>query len=140
MARRRAGHAAAPVAAGKNLLTHVLIVDDEPQVRGMLAAFFGDAGYNVVEAEDGLQGLDLAKRLQPRMILLDVAMPGMNGIETLRRLRSEVPSSEVVMISGHADEKEALRSLELGAKDFIQKPFDLEHLKHNLLVRLAGLD
>lgn len=119
-------------------MTHILIVDDDPEVRRMLAAFLTDNGYTVEEAGDGVEGLAKARSLKPRMILLDIAMPKMNGIETLKRLRRELPESEVVMISGNADEQEALQALDLGAKDFIRKPFHFDYLKRNLLVRLAG--
>ena len=74
------------------------------------------------------------------MILLDVAMPGMNGIETLKKLREQAPGSAVIMISGHADHEMALQALELGAYDFIQKPLDFKYLERTLITKIVTLD
>ena len=118
----------------------VLVVDDEPTIRDVLIEFLAAHGYDARGAADGREGLALAKSLRPQMILLDIAMPGMDGIETLRHLRREVPEAAVVMISGHADQTQALQSLELGAFDFIQKPLDFRYLERTLLAKIVTLE
>ncbi|MFQ5876563.1 MAG: response regulator [Acidobacteriota bacterium] len=115
----------------------ILVVDDEPSVREVLTSFLGDYGYDVKEAEDGERALEVARELRPQIVLLDVAMPKMSGIEVLRRLRQEAPESTVIMISGHADEQTALDALDMGAYDFIRKPFDLDYLENVVLVKMA---
>lgn len=118
-------------------LTQILIVDDEEAIRGVLTVFLGEHGYETAEAEDGEQGVEQARRLKPSVILLDLSMPRMSGIEALKILRRELPQSTVIMISGHADHETALRALEFGAHDFIEKPFDLTYLEKVLIVKLA---
>jgi DNA-binding response OmpR family regulator len=119
------------------MVTQILVVDDEEAIRELLISFLQEHGYETAGAEDGEQGLEMARRLKPRVILLDVAMPRMDGIEALRALRQEVPQATVIMLSGHADHDTALRALELGAHDFIEKPFDLAYLEKVLIVKLA---
>ncbi len=118
-------------------MTQILVVDDEPAVRELLMTFLTDRGFSVEGAEDGHEALALAQRLNPKVIFLDIAMPGMDGIETLKRLRKEAPESNVIMISGHADHNMALKALDLGAFDFIQKPFDLAYLQNVVLLKMA---
>ena len=84
-------------------MTHILVVDDEVAIREVLIEFLSNHGYAAQGAENGREALQMAKTLEPQVILLDIAMPGMNGIETLKRLRQEAPHSAVIMISGHAD-------------------------------------
>ena len=119
------------------MVTQILVVDDEEAIRELLISFLQEHGYETAGAEDGEQGLEMARRLKPRVILLDVAMPRMDGIEALRALRQEAPQATVIMLSGHADHDTALRALELGAHDFIEKPFDLAYLEKVLIVKLA---
>ena len=118
----------------------VLVVDDEAQIRKMLIKFLNRNGYTAHEAEGGAQGLSLVRTLKPQVILLDISMPGMDGIETLKRLRQEQPESTIIMISGHADRETALQALDLGAHDFIEKPLDFDYLKRTLLVKMLTAD
>ena len=117
--------------------TQILVVDDENSVRELLLTFLKDRGFSVAGAKDGHEALELAQKLKPQMIFLDIAMPGLNGIETLRRLRKETPESNVIMISGHADHDMALAALDLGAFDFIKKPFDLAYLQNVVLLKMT---
>jgi len=117
--------------------TQILVVDDETSVRELLLTFLKDRGFSVAGAKDGHEALELAQKLKPQMIFLDIAMPGLNGIETLRRLRKETPESNVIMISGHADHDMALAALDLGAFDFIKKPFDLAYLQNVVLLKMT---
>jgi len=121
-------------------MTQVLVVDDEISIREMLIEFLEDHGLSAEGAADGREAVTLAQVLKPRAILLDIAMPGMNGIETLQELRRQAPGSAVIMISGHADLKTALQALDLGAYDFIQKPLDFDYLERTLITKIATLD
>ena len=119
------------------MMTHILVVDDEAPIRNMLISFLESHGFKVEGAEDGSVGLKLARKLKPKIVLLDIKMPGMDGVENLRRLKQHVPESSVIMMSGHADEATALEALKIGAHDFIQKPFDLKYLERVLIVKMA---
>lgn len=121
-------------------MTQILVVDDESTIRDILTEFLTSHGYSTEGAEDGTQALAKARRLRPQVIFLDIMMPGMGGIETLKRLRRESPDSAVIMISGHADTDLALQALDLGAYDFIQKPLDLKYLERTLLARIVTLE
>ena len=118
-------------------MSRILVVDDESSVRRMLSQFLKSQGYDVLEAESGEQALALARDGALALILLDIDMPGIDGLETLRRLHREVPGSLVVMVSGIDDEQRAIRSLEEGARDYIRKPVELQHLRAILLQQLA---
>jgi CheY-like chemotaxis protein len=105
----------------------VLIVDDDQTLRDMLRDLLEDAGYRTATASDGAAGLDALCRAAPDLVLLDVAMPIMDGLAFLRR-RSEKACREavpVVVMSAQQRESEALK---LGARQFVSKPFDLDDL------------
>jgi len=121
-------------------MTHILVVDDEAAIREVLIEFLSGHGYAVQGAADGSEGLKMARTLKPQVVLLDIAMPGINGIETLKRLRLETPQAAVIMISGHADHDQALQALDLGAYDFIQKPLDFRYLERTLLAKIVTLE
>jgi len=121
-------------------MTQILVVDDEVAIREVLIEFLSEHGYAAEGAEDGREALEMVKTLKPQVILLDIAMPGMNGIETLKRLRQEGVKAEVIMISGHADHDQALMALDLGAYDFIQKPLDFRYLERTLLAKIVTLE
>lgn len=129
---------------GKNPLveegTRVLVVDDEPFVREVLSRFLSERGYQVDVAEDGQAALALIRDDAPDIVLLDLKMPRLGGLELLRILRDDGAELAVITISGHADEDTARESLDLGAADFINKPFDLEYLETSLLAKLLQLD
>jgi two-component system, NtrC family, nitrogen regulation response regulator NtrX len=115
----------------------ILIVDDDESVRKSLADVMRDEGYEVVTAASGREGIDLLHEVQPALALLDIAMPDMDGIETLRRFREIRPDMPVVMVTGHGTIETAVKTTKMGAYDFIQKPPELQHL--NLVVK-HGLD
>jgi DNA-binding NtrC family response regulator len=121
-------------------MSQILVVDDETAVREMLIEFLADHGYSAHGAENGEAALSMVSRLKPEVILLDIAMPGLNGIETLKRLRQKAPRSAVIMISGHADQEMALEALDHGAYDFIQKPLDFKYLERTLLAKIVTLE
>jgi two-component system nitrogen regulation response regulator NtrX len=111
----------------------ILIVDDEESVRKSLADVMRDEGYEVVTAASGREGIDILAEAQPSIVLLDIAMPDMDGIETLRRFRELRPDLPVIMVTGHGTIETAVKTTKMGAYDFIQKPPELQHL--NLVVK-----
>ena len=100
----------------------VLVVDDEPQIVKVLRGYLEKASFRVVTAEDGQQALMLAKREKPDLVLLDLNLPGLDGIEVAHRLRmtSSVP---IIMVTARVEETDRLVGLELGADDYVTKPF-----------------
>jgi signal transduction histidine kinase len=102
--------------------TPLLLVDDEPGLRKVLGITLADLGYDVLMASDGKDGLRLFRSRLPSIVLSDVKMPGMSGIELLRAVKRIKPETEVIMITGHGDMDLAVRSLKFEATDFITKP------------------
>ncbi|KAA0888858.1 sigma-54-dependent transcriptional regulator [Oryzomonas rubra] len=104
----------------------ILIVDDEKDIRTSLTGILEDEGYTVLTAEGGVEALECAQQELPDLVLLDIWMPGMDGLETLERLKALFPQITVIMISGHGTIETAVRATKLGAFDFIEKPLSLD--------------
>jgi len=107
---------------------HILIVDDEKAICQSLQGIFGDEGYRSVSAHSGETALTAAAEDPPDVVFLDIWLPGMDGLETLRRLKQNHPALPVIMISGHATIETAVRATRLGAFDFIEKPLDMDKI------------
>ena len=107
----------------------ILLVDDEKDIREVLALPLADLGYHVFEAENGEEALRLFKEVQPPIVMTDIKMPGIDGIELLQKIKHENPETEVIMISGHGDMDLAIRSLKYDATDFITKPINVDALE-----------
>jgi signal transduction histidine kinase len=112
----------------------ILVVDDEPIARTTLAALLENPTHHVEMAEDGIEGIEMAKQIRPDVILLDVMMPRMNGYDACRRIRSDPQIAEVpiIMITALDDHDAKLNGLIAGADDFLSKPFDSLELKIRL--------
>ena len=110
----------------------ILIVDDEEGIRKVLGISLTDRGYTVLTSENAVEALQVFSVEQPDIVLTDIKMPGMDGIELLRRLKRANPDTEVVVITGHGDMDLAIRSLKYEATDFITKPIDDAHLDRAL--------
>src|SRR6185295_19627898 len=108
----------------------ILVVDDEAGIRSSVRGVLADEGYRVLEAEDGRGALRLIESERPRLVILDIWMPEMDGIELLRRIRESEPATQVIVISGHGNIETAVTATKLGAFDFIEKPFSLDGLLH----------
>lgn len=106
----------------------ILIIDDEESIRRTLSDVLRDEGYSVVTASSGREGLEMLMDVQPRLVLLDIAMPGMDGIEALGRIKDARPDIPVIMISGHGTIETAVKTTKMGAYDFIEKPISLERV------------
>ncbi len=108
--------------------TTILIVDDEEQIRESMRGVLADEGYAIRLAENGRRGLEILDKEKPALVILDVWMPEMDGIEFLREVRKRHPKTRVVVVSGHGNIETAVRATQLGAFDFIEKPFSIESL------------
>jgi UDP-3-O-[3-hydroxymyristoyl] N-acetylglucosamine deacetylase len=106
----------------------VLVVDDEDRIRSSLRGILSDEGFRVLDTGSAPEVMGLIEREHPAVVLLDVWMPDIDGIELLRRIKSESPAVQVIMISGHANIQSAVAATKLGAADFIQKPFSVTGL------------
>ncbi len=106
----------------------ILVIDDDPTLNSLIRQSFHAKGYEVITALNGMEGLKLAYRSHPDLILLDIMMPDLDGFETCRRLReiSEVP---VLMLTAMSSEEDLLRGFEAGADDYVKKPFSLKELE-----------
>ena len=107
----------------------ILLVDDEKDIRDVLNLPLTDMGYEVFMAEDGNEALRVYREVQPPIVLTDIKMPGMDGIELLQQIKRENPETEVVMITGHGDMDLAIKSLKYEATDFITKPINVNALE-----------
>jgi DNA-binding response OmpR family regulator len=105
----------------------VLVVDDEPIVRDVVVRYLQHEGYETLEAGDGLHAQELLRKHEPSLVVLDLMLPGMDGLELCRwiRARSELP---VIMLTARAEEADRIVGLELGADDYITKPFSPREL------------
>lgn len=116
----------------------VLVVDDEERIRSSLRGILSDEGFRVLDTGNALTVMDIVEREHPRLILLDIWMPDVDGIELLRRIKASAPATEVIMISGHGNITSAVAATKLGAADFIEKPFSLGGLLASVGRVLAG--
>jgi len=113
----------------KNTMTwKALVIDDEAGIRKVLSIALADAGCEVIEAADGMEGLRLFREISPQIVLTDIRMPGMNGLDLLQKLKTEEGDKEVIVITGFGEMELAIRALQLDASDFITKPIHHEAL------------
>jgi len=117
--------------------TSVLIVDDEEGIRETLSGIFQDEGYNVITAGSGEEALKVLKEQSPDLVLLDVWLSGIDGVETLQEIKKTNPELPVVIISGHGNIELAVKATRVGAYDFLEKPLSLERV---LLVARRALE
>ena len=106
----------------------ILVIDDEPKVSWLLSEGLGKT-YEIVYAKDGLEGLQMVSKTKPSLVLLDIRMPGMDGLEVLDKIRSMDQPTEVIMLSGHGETKNVVESIKRGASEFINKPFDVKEVE-----------
>lgn len=109
-------------------LITVLVADDNDVAQRLCRRVLEKAGYTVLIAADGLQAVEVALSQRPDMILMDVAMPGIDGIEAMRRIKAEIPNQPIVIASAHSMASDRERFLVAGADDILSKPFRLADL------------
>lgn len=115
----------------------ILVIDDQPGIRRLLTEVLQDEGYEVATAENGYDGLQAAKEIQPAVILMDMKMPGMDGIETLKELKQLGQQDKVIMMTAYGELETVNQARELGAYDYITKPFDIIALCQMISERIA---
>jgi two-component system nitrogen regulation response regulator NtrX len=110
----------------------ILVVDDEASILRSVEGILSDEGFEVVSAGSGTEALEKIDQLIPDLVLLDIWMPGMDGIETLVKIKEAYPYLQVVIMSGHGNIETAVKATKLGAYDFIEKPLSMEKLLHSV--------
>lgn len=115
----------------------ILIVDDDPAARRILTLLLQGSG-EILEASDGADALRLIEAERPRIMILDMTMPGMSGLDVLKALRASGATLPILVLTSREDIELAKRALELGAKEYITKPFELPRLKEKVLSCLTG--
>ncbi|MFA6411626.1 MAG: response regulator [Syntrophales bacterium] len=113
----------------------ILCVDDEPLVLKLMEAQLVPRGYEVFTASNGATALRLLKEIRPHIVLLDIMMPVMSGIETLAEIRKIDPNVGVIMVTAVTDDEIARQAIELGAFDYVTKPINFDYLETALLVK-----
>jgi DNA-binding response OmpR family regulator len=109
-------------------MTKILIVEDEPNMVAGLRDNFEFEGYEVLTAADGIAGLECALQQSPDIILLDVMMPRMSGLEVCKQLKAKRPAIPIIMLTARGQEVDKVVGLELGADDYVTKPFSIREL------------
>jgi len=112
----------------------ILIVDDEKQIGEFLGDFLSEKGYEVFYAENGEQAIKFVKYARPHIILLDVHMAGMDGLEVLALIKKVDPVVGVIIVTALQEEETGREALKLGAVDYLTKPIDFEYLETSLLI------
>ena len=107
--------------------TTILVVDDEPQIRRVLRSTLSSEGYDVIEAKDGQEAVDMVMRERPALILMDVNMPGMNGLEACSKIRLSF-DGPIIMVTVRNSEHDKILALDSGADDYVVKPFTMGEL------------
>ncbi|MCB0119030.1 MAG: response regulator transcription factor [Anaerolineales bacterium] len=119
-------------------MTKILVVDDEPSIINLVSAYLKPEGYEVYTASDGNAGLKAARAFKPDLIILDLMLPGMDGIELLSRLRRE-SDVYVIMLTARTDETDKIVGLSVGADDYVTKPFSPRELVARVKAALRRL-
>ncbi|MDZ4723648.1 MAG: sigma-54 dependent transcriptional regulator [candidate division Zixibacteria bacterium] len=113
----------------------ILVIDDDPKIAWLLSEGLSTS-FEFLSARDGIEGIQMVSTEKPDLILLDIKMPGMTGLEVLEKLNRQENRPDVIMISGHGDTKYVVESMKLGAAEFIPKPFDVKEVEIHLNVAL----
>lgn len=123
----------------EDIKIRVLIIDDEPRIGEFLTEFLTEKDYEVFFADNGSEGLMILKKARPHIVLLDIKMSGMNGLEVLQRIKEIDPAAGVIMVTALQEEETGKQALRLGAVDFISKPIDFDYLETSLLVKVSAM-
>ena len=115
----------------------IMIVDDEPSILGVLQEFRSREGYKVLTAKNGREAIDKAAGQKIDLVLLDMAMPVLNGTETMIELKKLKPEITIIMMTAYRDAEKVVEALKLGASDCIFKPFDLNNIRQSIKDRLS---
>lgn len=116
----------------------ILVIDDEVDLRGMLEFALGEQGYEVIQAQDGEEGLNMARREAVDLIICDIRMPRLDGVETARVLRQELPGIPIIMVTGLLSDEPQEACFRAGVAAFLRKPFSLQELSEIIQRQLAS--
>ncbi len=108
----------------------ILIIDDEHSIRETLEMFLREKGYEVATSEDGEKGLESVQRERPDIVILDIRLPGMDGLEVLRRIKEKEEDIHVIMITAYHDIETTKQAMKLGAYEYIHKPLDADEFEN----------
>ena len=114
----------------------ILVVDDEPPIRRLLRTALGAQGYRVEESEDGEAALDFLKRNPVDLVILDLGLPGLDGLDVVRQLRGQANAVPIIILSSRDDEAGKVAALDHGADDYVSKPFGMEELSARIRAAL----
>jgi len=128
-----------PPVVMEEAMPRVLVVDDEPNAVELLTEFLTAKGYEVIAASNGEEALRRLQEDRPHLILLDVRMPRMDGLEVLRRVREIDQAVGVIMVTAVHEEETGRRALQMGAFDYITKPLDLKYLEQSLWYKMMTM-
>lgn len=106
----------------------ILVIDDQPGIRRLLTEVLQDEGYQVITAANGYEGIQVAQDVHPNIILMDMKMPGMDGIEALKELKRQGQGDQVIMMTAYGELDMVNEAREAGMLDYITKPFDIMSL------------
>lgn len=124
--------------------TTILLIEDDAQIRRVVEGYLQQAGYHVFTAADGIAGLALAQQLKPALLILDLMLPGIDGLEIARRLRASsdagIAGIYIIMLTARVEETDRVVGLELGADDYVTKPFSPRELVARVRAALRRLD
>ncbi|MEW6208058.1 MAG: sigma-54 dependent transcriptional regulator [Acidobacteriota bacterium] len=109
-------------------MTKILIIDDEPQIRKILAVLLSERGFDIAEAESGEQAVELAAEFHPAIALIDISLPGIDGLATLKSLLAQRPQIDCIMMTAYGTIRSAVEAMRAGAFDYLTKPFDNDEL------------
>ncbi|WP_034643647.1 response regulator [Desulfovibrio inopinatus] len=119
-------------------MTSVLLVDDETRFRQVLVKRLSRRGFQVFEAANGADALKRMTKTPCEVVVLDVKMPDLDGLEVLRRIKDQFPYTAVILLSGHTSIEDGMKGMKAGAYDYLSKPVDLEELAK--VIRLAHIN
>ena len=121
-------------------MSKILIVDDEEDIRSLLKRFLTKKEYDVVTASDGYQALIKVKDWEPDIVLLDILMPGISGMEVLPLIKETNEKIGIIMITAVRDVETGRKALSMGADDYITKPFDLNYLETSVMAKILMIE
>jgi len=110
----------------------LLIVDDEIEICEFLKSFFEDRDFKVATAYDGIKAFEQVATFKPEVVLLDIQMPGMDGLQTLKKIKSTYPQVKVIMVTAVETQEKIEEAMRLGADNYITKPLSLEYLEKDV--------
>lgn len=121
------------------LQSRIVIVDDDPNVLEIIEQFLARRKFEVHTAISGEAALPLIRAVRPHLVLLDLRLPGLDGVETLREIRRFDSTVGVIIMTGYEDEEKGRESLKLGASDYIRKPIDFKYLETTVLQKIQSM-